>query len=78
LTLGLEGDARYAIEACERCQGYLKTVRAFEPSPTELLPLDDLASVHLDNLAHERGYARPTAPGFPLELANDVFPVHQL
>ena len=78
LALGLEGDPRYALEACDRCQGYLKTVRAFEPSPTELLPVDDLASVHLDTLAHERGYARPLAPGFPVELADDVFPIHQL
>jgi FdhE protein len=78
LNLGVEGEARYAIEACERCQGYVKTVRAFEPSPTELLPLDDLASVQLDALAHERGYARPRAPGFPLELAEDAFPVHEL
>jgi FdhE protein len=77
-ALGVEGDPRYGIEACNRCQGYLKTVRALEPSPAELLPLDDLASVHLDALAHERGYARPSAPGFPLELADDVFPVHQL
>jgi FdhE protein len=78
MVLGVEGDPRYGVEACDRCQGYLKTVRAFEPSPTELLPLDDLASVHLDALAHERGYARPLAPGFPLELAEDVFPIHQL
>ena len=78
VALGLEGDPRYALEACEHCHGYLKSVRAFEPSPTELLPLDDLASVHLDALAHERGYARPTAPGFPLELSDDVFPLHQL
>ena len=78
VALGLEGDPRYAVEACDRCQGYLKTVRAFEPSPTELLPLDDLASVHLDTLAQARGYARPTAPGFPLELSEDILPVHQL
>jgi FdhE protein len=78
VSLGLEGDPRYGIEACDRCQGYLKTVRALEPSPTELLPLDDLASVHLDSLANERGYARPLAPGFPLELAEDAFPIHQL
>jgi FdhE protein len=78
VPLGFEGDPRYAIEACDRCQGYLKTMRAFEPAPTELLPLDDLASVHLDTLAHERGYARPLVPGFPLELTDDVFPVHQL
>jgi FdhE protein len=78
LSLGLENDPRYAIEACDRCQGYLKTIRAFEPSPTELLPLDDLASVHLDTLAQQKGYARPTAPGFPIELSDDVFPIHQL
>jgi FdhE protein len=78
VPLGLEGDPRFGIEACDGCQGYLKTVRAFEPSPTEFLGLDDLASVHLDALAYERGYARPTAPGFPLELADDAFPVHPL
>ena len=78
LALGLEDDPRFGLEACDRCQGYLKSVRAFDPSPTELLPLDDLASVHLDALAHERGYARPATPAFPLELADDALLVHHL
>jgi FdhE protein len=75
LHLGVDADARYGVDACERCQGYLKTARAFEPSPTELLALDDLASVHLDRLAQERGYAHPTTPGFAIELADDPSPV---
>jgi FdhE protein len=74
--LGVQGEPRFGIEECDRCRGYLKTVRAFDPSPTVLLPLDDLASVHVDRLAQERGYARPSGPGFPIDLADDALPVH--
>lgn len=75
LHLGLDDDARFGVDACEQCHGYLKTARAFEPSPTELLPLDDLASVHLDELAQRQGYTRPLGVGFPIELGEDAFPI---
>jgi hypothetical protein len=33
-----------------------------------VLPIEDLATVHLDFAAMEQGYARPATPGFPLDL----------
>lgn len=67
--LQLEGEPRFKAEVCDRCKGYLKVANAFEPSPAELLALDDLASVGLDLAATERGYQRPTTTGFHLEIA---------
>ena len=43
---------------CDECGGYLKVSAAFSPTPVELLPVEDLATVHLDYIAQERGYAR--------------------
>ncbi len=67
--LELAGEKRFAVETCDRCRGYLKVARSFEPSPAELLAFDDLASFHLDVAAQEREYLRPTTSGFHLELA---------
>lgn len=68
-SLTIEGEPRFHIATCERCKGYLKVENAFEPSPPQLLALDDVASVHLDVAAIERGYHRPTGSGFTIELA---------
>jgi FdhE protein len=68
-TLTIEGEQRFRIAVCERCHGYLKVCNAFDPPPAELLALEDAATVHLDVAAIERGYHRPTASGFTIELA---------
>jgi FdhE protein len=68
-TLQVEGEQRFRISVCERCTGYVKVGNAFDPPPAELLALDDLASVHLDVAAIERGYRRPDGSGFVVELA---------
>lgn len=49
-------------EACEQCKGYIKIIAAFEPTPPEMLPVQDLATLQLDYIAQERGYARPANP----------------
>lgn len=49
---------QHRIEVCDQCGGYLKVSAAFSPTPVELLPVEDLATVHLDYIAQERGYAR--------------------
>ena len=54
---------------CEHCSTYLKVGNAFDPPPPELLALDDVASMHLDVAAIERGYHRPPGSGFSIELA---------
>ncbi|MDQ3810836.1 MAG: formate dehydrogenase accessory protein FdhE, partial [Chloroflexota bacterium] len=68
-TLQIEGEMRFRITVCEHCQGYLKVGNAFDPPPPELLGLDDLASVHLDVAAIERGYRRPDGAGYTIELS---------
>ena len=68
-TLAIEGEQRFRVSVCERCKGYLKIGNAFDPPPAELLALDDVASLHLDLVAIERGYHRPSGSGFAIELA---------
>jgi len=46
------------VEVCDKCHGYLKVIAAFTPTPPEMLPVEDLATLHLDYIAQERGYAR--------------------
>jgi FdhE protein len=68
-TLTIDGEKRFRISVCELCKGYLKVGNAFDPPPAELLVLDDVASLHLDVVAIERGYHRPSGTGFSIELA---------
>ncbi len=49
---------RMRVEVCDRCKGYLKVISAFTPTPPEMLAVEDLATIHLDYIAQERGYAR--------------------
>ncbi len=46
------------VEVCDKCKGYLKVIAAFTPTPPEMLPVEDLATLHLDFIAQGRGYAR--------------------
>ncbi len=68
-SLTVEGEPRFRVAVCERCHGYLKVANAFDPPPADLLALDDVASLHLDVAAIERGYHRPGGGGFRVELA---------
>lgn len=57
----LDSGSRGAImraEVCEKCGGYIKVIAAFDPTPAELLAVEDLATLHLDYIARERGYSR--------------------
>jgi len=67
--LTIEGEQRFRISVCERCKGFVKVANAFDPAPAELLALDDVASLHLDVAAIERGYERPPGSGYRIELA---------
>ena len=46
------------MEACDRCRRYVKVIAAAAPTPADLLAVEDLATLHLDVIARERGYAR--------------------
>ena len=49
------------VEACDVCKGYLKVISSFTPTPAEMLPVEDLATLHLDFIALGRGYERKSS-----------------
>lgn len=54
-----EGDREHRVYFCEKCGKYLKVSLAVRGNGEELvLPLEDLATLHLDRAAEERGYVR--------------------
>jgi FdhE protein len=48
------------VEICDKCHGYLKVISSFTPTQPEMLPAEDLATLHLDYIAQEHGYMRGT------------------
>ncbi|MDQ4077597.1 MAG: formate dehydrogenase accessory protein FdhE [Chloroflexota bacterium] len=62
-----EHESRQAI-TCGRCHSYLKSFAVISPLTPEAIALKDLTTLELDMAALDRGYARPTAPGFPLKV----------
>ena len=60
--------ASRVIEACKRCQGYVKAFTTLEGSAPEKIILDDLASVDLDVAAVEQGYKRPQGAGYIVDV----------
>jgi FdhE protein len=56
------------IEACKHCFGYVKSFTLLQGSPPARVLLDDLASVHLDVAAVERGYKRPQGAGYAIAV----------
>ncbi len=50
----------YRIDACETCKSYIKTADFRTLDKISVPVLDDLESLHLDFLAMERAYKRPT------------------
>lgn len=53
------GEHRNAhVEACDRCKRYLKIIPAFSPTPVDMLPVEDLATLDLDHIAVEHGYLK--------------------
>jgi FdhE protein len=61
--------AHGTIDACKSCHGYVKTFTRLRGCQPDTVMLEDLASVHFDVAALEQGYARPSGPGYPLEVA---------
>ncbi len=58
-TIGVEGEEeKYRVQTCDKCRGYLKIVVTFDPTPVDLLAVEDLATLHLDLIAAERAYVR--------------------
>jgi FdhE protein len=62
-----KGDAR-AVEACERCAGYIKSFTRLDGVDRLAVLVHDLASIDLDIAAVEQGYSRPRGPGYRLNV----------
>lgn len=56
--LYLEGETKHRVDVCEKCKSYVKGVNALSPQEYPLLLLEDIATIHLDMMAQEKGYNR--------------------
>jgi FdhE protein len=57
--LYVEGDEHKRAATCESCRCYVKMLATLTAIPPIELPIHDLATVHLDMVALERGYTTP-------------------
>ncbi len=55
-----EGDEGKRVATCDACRGYVKMVTALTPLTPQRLLVADVATLHLDLVAAERGYATPS------------------
>ena len=53
-----EGEEAYRIDLCEKCHQYIKTIDYRKLEEPDIV-LEDLATLHLDVLATQKGYKRP-------------------
>ena len=53
-----EGEEAYRIDLCEKCHQYIKTIDYRKLEERDIV-LEDLATLHLDILATQKGYKRP-------------------
>jgi FdhE protein len=66
-SLTTENDeATCTVDTCLTCKGYIKTRAVLQPTPPYAVVLEDLSTIDWDIVALERGYRRPTQPGYPL------------
>jgi FdhE protein len=56
--LSPEGEEAYRIDLCDKCHQYIKTIDLRRTEATDL-SLEDLATLHLDMMASQKGYKRP-------------------
>jgi FdhE protein len=55
--LTVEGEEeKVRLQTCQACGEYVKVIVTFDPTPVDLLPVEDLATLHLDEIARERGF----------------------
>jgi FdhE protein len=63
-----EGEQHIRVETCTTCRGYLKSVTTLSALPFAALAAKDLSTVAFDLAARDRGYARPSRPGWQLNV----------
>lgn len=62
-----EGQDRWRVDVCKTCNGYVKGMTTVRETPPWAVLLEDLASVHLDLVALDRGYRKPDEPGYRVD-----------
>jgi FdhE protein len=55
-----EKEKAYRIDICDKCKRYIKTVDSREFAEEIFLPVEDIATLHLDILAANKGFKRET------------------
>jgi FdhE protein len=64
-----EGDEQTRrVDTCDTCKGYVKSFSTLQAMPPRTLATMDLATVALDMVAVDRGYARPSRPAFAVRV----------
>ena len=53
-----EKEKAYRIDVCDKCKRYIKTVDTRQLADEIFLPVEDLATLHLDILAADKGFKR--------------------
>jgi FdhE protein len=53
-----EREKAYRIDVCDKCKRYIKTVDTRQMADEIFLPVEDLATLHLDILAADKGFKR--------------------
>ncbi len=61
--------ARWSVDVCHVCSGYLKSFTTLQPTPSNEILVTDLASVEFDLVALERGFLRPQDHGVALRAS---------
>lgn len=64
--VGGDKTARFAVDVCRHCSGYLKSFTTLQATPSDEILAADLASVEYDLAAVERGFLRPAGSGVAL------------
>ena len=56
----VEGEIENRVDICQACRHYLKTIDSREMEGSLDFEVEDYLTLHLDHLAQEEGYVRPT------------------
>ena len=65
-VLRLEQPGTIYLDVCATCKGYVKTHTTLQALPAYAVVLEDVATIALDLVALEHGYARPEQPRYAL------------
>jgi FdhE protein len=66
--LNEEGAQHIRVETCSTCRGYLKTLTTLGSLPFTTLAMKDVSTIAYDLAAQDRGYSRPSRPGFHVHV----------